>query len=146
MEEGLSFLAKIKETFAVKEPDVRAYSPLTLAYIGDAVYDVIVRTVVVGRANRAANALHKKTSSIVKAQTQALMIEALSDILTEEETDVYKRGRNAKSYTTAKNASVGDYRKATGLEALVGYLYLKDETDRILFLIKEGLSRIEMVL
>lgn len=146
MEEGLSFLGKIKETFEVKEPDVRAYSPLTLAYIGDAIYDVIVRTVVVGRANRAANALHKKTSSIVKAQTQALMIEALCDILTEEETDVYKRGRNAKSYTTAKNASVGDYRKATGLEALVGYLYLKDETDRILFLVKEGLSRIEMVL
>lgn len=146
MEEGLSLLSRIKETFAVKEVDVRAYSPLTLAYIGDAIYDVIIRTVVVERCNRAANELHKRTSSLVKAQTQAAMSEALADVLTEDETAVYKRGRNAKSYTTAKNASVADYRKATGLEALFGYLYLTDDTDRILFLVKEGLARIGMEL
>lgn len=146
MEESISFLSGIKKAFAVEEVDVRAYSPLTLAYIGDAVFDIIIRTVVVGRCNRTANALHKMTSSFVKAPTQAAMAEALLDILTEEETAVYKRGRNAKSYTTAKNASVGDYRKATGLEALVGYLYLTDHLDRILFLVSEGLKRIEMEL
>ena len=146
MAESLSLLAKIKETFAVKEVDVRAYSPLTLAYIGDAVYDIIIRTVVVERANQAANVLHKKTSGFVKAQTQATMIEALLPELTPDEEAVYKRGRNAKSYTTAKNASIADYRKATGFEALVGFLYLMDDTDRILYLIKEGLAKIEMEL
>ncbi|MGN1148195.1 MAG: Mini-ribonuclease 3 [Lachnospiraceae bacterium] len=146
MEESMSLLSQIKEAFAVKEVDVRAYSPLTLAYIGDAVYDIIIRTVVVERANRATNELHKKTSSFVKAQTQAAMIEALSDVLTEEEEAVYKRGRNAKSYTTAKNASIADYRKATGFEALIGYLYLKDDMGRILELVKEGLARVDMAL
>jgi len=146
MEEGLSFLSMIKKTFAVKEVDVRAYSPLTLAYIGDAVYDVIIRTVVVERSNRPANELHKKTSSFVKAQTQAEMIEALQPFLSEEEEAVYKRGRNAKSYTSAKNATIGDYRKATGFEALVGYLYLQDRTERVLELVKNGLESIDKVL
>ena len=146
MAESLSLLAKIKETFAVKEVDVRAYSPLTLAYIGDAVYDIIIRTVVVERANQAANVLHKKTSGYVKAQTQAAMIEVLLPELTADEEAVYKRGRNAKSYTTAKNASIADYRKATGFEALVGFLYLMDDTDRILHLVKTGLAKLEMEL
>ena len=146
MAESLSLLAKIKETFAVKEVDVRAYSPLTLAYIGDAVYDIIIRTVVVERANQAANVLHKKTSNYVKAQTQASMIEALLPELTSDEEAVYKRGRNAKSYTTAKNASIADYRKATGFEALIGFLYLMDDTDRILHLVKTGLAKLEMEL
>ena len=74
------------------------------------------------------------------------MIEALLPILTLDEEAVYKRGRNAKSYTTAKNASIADYRKATGFEALVGFLYLTDDTDRILFLVKEGLAKLEMEL
>ena len=146
MAESLSLLAKIKETFAVKEVDVRAYSPLTLAYIGDAVYDIIIRTVVVERANQAANVLHKKTSNYVKAQTQAAMIEALLPELTSDEEAVYKRGRNAKSYTTAKNASIADYRKATGFEALIGFLYLMDDTDRILHLVSSGLQKLEMEL
>lgn len=142
MEESISFLTKIKETFAVREADVRAYSPLTLAYIGDAVYDIIIRTVVVGRSNRPANELHKKTSSLVKAETQALLVEALLPRLSEEEAAVYKRGRNAKSYTSAKNATIADYRKATGFEALVGYLYLQDRTGRVLELVREGLIQI----
>ena len=142
MEESLSLLTQIKEGFSLGEVDVRAYSPLTLAYIGDAVYDMIIRTVVVERSNKPAHELHKQTSALVKAQTQARMIEALQDALTEEEAAVYKRGRNAKSYTTAKNASIGDYRKATGLEALVGWLYLQDRAVRAIELVKEGLLRI----
>lgn len=146
MEEGVNVLEKIKEAFAVKDADIRSYSPLTLAYIGDAVYDLIVRTVVVERANRAASALHKKTSSIVRAKTQSDMIEVLMPKLTEEEAEIYKRGRNAKPHTTAKNASVSDYRRATGFEALVGYLYLTGNFDRVLVLVKEGLAALDVAL
>lgn len=142
MEESISFLANIKETFDVRKADVRAYSPLTLAYIGDAVFDIIIRTVVVGRSNRPANELHKKTSSLVKAETQAMLVEALLPLLSEEEEAVYKRGRNAKSYTSAKNATIADYRRATGFEALVGYLYLQDRMGRVLELVREGLIQI----
>ncbi len=146
MEEDLSLLGKIKQVFACKEQDVRAYSPLTLAYIGDAVYDLIIRSVVVERGNRAANDLHKRTTRYVKAEAQAKMIVALQEELTEEEVAVYKRGRNAKSYTSAKNATIGDYRKATGFEALVGYLYLTEQTDRMLYLVKRGIELAGLVI
>lgn len=144
LETRKDLLEQIKTTFACKEQDVRAYSPLTLAYIGDAIYDLVIRSVVVERANRSANDLHKKTVRYVKAEAQAAMIVALADELTAEEEAVYKRGRNAKSYTTAKNASIGDYRKATGFEALMGYLYLTNRTDRMLFLIQKGIHQAGM--
>ncbi len=144
MEKSLSLLAQIKEEFGCKEVDVRAYSPLTLAYIGDSIYDLVIRTVVVERANRAANDLHKKTVKYVNATVQARMAEALQDVMTEEELAVYKRGRNAKSYTSAKNATIGDYRKATGLEALFGYLYLMDKMERVFELLKTGLEKLEL--
>ena len=133
-------LSYIKQQFELKEADINAYSPLTLAYIGDSIYDLVIKTVVVCKANCAANKLHKQTSALVKAETQAEMAEALQEIMTEEELSIYKRGRNAKSYTTAKNASVADYRKATGLEAVCGYLYLKGQQDRIVDLLKQGLK------
>lgn len=143
---GISLLGQIKQVFGCKEPDVRAYSPLTLAYIGDAIYDLIIRSVVVERGNRAANDLHKRTTRYVKAEAQAKMIVALQEELTEEEEAVYKRGRNAKSYTSAKNASIGDYRKATGFEALMGFLYLTDQTDRMLYLVKRGIELAGLVI
>ena len=146
MEESISLLDLIKQSFELKEVDIRAYSPLTLAYIGDCIFDLVIRTVVVERGNEPANKLHRKTVAYVKAQTQAAMIEALLPELSEEELSVYKRGRNAKSYTSAKNASVGDYRKATGLETLMGYLYLTGEESRMLELIKTGLQRLGMTL
>ena len=146
MEKSLELLEQIKEAFECKNVDVRAYSPLTLAYIGDAVYDVIIRTVVVERANRAANELHKRTVKYVNAGVQAAMIEALLEELTEEEEAVYKRGRNAKSYTSAKNASIQDYRKATGFEALIGFLYLTGQTGRILHLVKAGIAKAGMTI
>lgn len=139
MEESITLLTKIKEAFACEGQDVRAYSPLTLAYIGDGIYELVIRSVVVERANRSANDLHKKTTRYVKAPAQSAMIEALLPELTEEEEAVYRRGRNAKSYTTAKNASVADYRRATGFEALMGYLYLTGQIDRMLQLIKAGI-------
>ena len=142
MEESLSLSSRIRELFGLKEVDMKAYSPLTLAYIGDAAYELVIRTMVVEKGNRQASQLHRLTTSYVKAQAQAAMIEALEPELSEEELAIYKRGRNAKSYTSAKNASILDYRKATGLEALIGYLYLSGREERVLFLIKEGISRI----
>ena len=140
MEESLSLLEKIKRDFEVKEVDINTYSPLTLAFIGDSIYDLVIRTVIVEQGNRQPQSLHKKKSSIVKAQTQALFIEALTDELDEKEADIYRRGRNAKSYTSAKNASIGDYRKATGFETLMGYLYLTGKEDRMLSLIKRAIE------
>lgn len=144
MEESLTLLEAVKRQFECGEVDIRTYSPLTLAYIGDAIYDLIIRTVVVERANRSANKLHKMVIQYVNAGTQARMITAIEEELTEEEKAVYHRGRNAKSYTSAKNASIGDYRKATGLEALFGYLYLRGETDRLLALVKLAFDKLEM--
>ena len=136
----------IKEQFGIADVDFRTYSPLTLAYIGDGIFDIVIRSVVVAKGNSRANDLHKRTSKIVKAHTQALMIEALEGELTEEEADIYRRGRNAKSGTMAKNASMSDYRKATGFEALMGYLYLKDDFERIVFLTKRAMELLEIVI
>ena len=112
-----------------------------MAYIGDGVYELIIRSILVGKGNCPVNKLHRKSSSLVKASAQAELIYSIMEDLTEEEKTIYKRGRNAKSYTTAKNATMIDYRTATGLEALVGYLYLTEQMDRLLILIKTGLSR-----
>lgn len=144
MEESMTILDAIRQEFACKEVDIRAYSPLTLAYIGDAIYDLIIRTIVVERANRPANKLHKTVIRYVNAGTQAQMIMALEEELTEEERAVYHRGRNAKSYTSAKNASIADYRKATGLEALFGYLYLQGKMDRLLALIRLAFEKMNI--
>lgn len=143
MEESMTILDAIKKEFGCKETDLRTYSPLALAYIGDAVFDLVIRTIVVERGNKSANNLHKKTVAYVNARVQARMIDALESELTQEELAVYHRGRNAKSYTTAKNASVIEYRKATGLEALCGYLYLDGQQDRLLYLIREAIAKVE---
>ena len=113
-----------------KKPSL--FSPLSLAYIGDAVYDIFVRTrVIEEHENKQPSSLHKITASFVKAHAQANSIKAMLPLLSDEETAVFKRGRNAKSYTMPKNATVGDYRMATGLEALFGYLYLSEDTERL---------------
>ena len=141
MEEGINnLLDRIRFFFPGKEQDIRTYSPLTLAYIGDAIYDLVIRTVVVERANRPNGDLHHITVKYVNAGTQARMIEALQDKLTEEEQTVYRRGKNSKPHTMAKNATPADYRKATGFEAVMGYLYLKGETERMLELIRTGIE------
>ncbi|MDD6655737.1 MAG: ribonuclease III domain-containing protein [Lachnospiraceae bacterium] len=146
MEESLSLLDKIKKTFDCDNVDVRTYSPLTLAFMGDCVFEIVIRSIVVERGNRQAGSLHKAKTAVVNAKVQARMIEALMEELTEEERAVYKRGRNAKPHTVAKNASVNDYRKATGLEALFGYLYLNGQEDRILELTKRGLKLVNITI
>ena len=133
----------IRERFQVKDRDIRTYSPLTLAYIGDGVYDLVIRSIVVGRGNTKSHLLHEKTSSVVKAKAQSAMIDFMLPEMTEEEEHIYRRGRNAKSVTMAKNATMTEYRRATGFEALIGYLYLTDQTDRMLDLIAIGLAGIQ---
>ena len=142
MEKGID--SYLKEQFNITDVDVRTYSPLTLAYIGDGIYDLIIRSLVVAKGNTRASELHKRTSQIVKAKTQADMAEILLPMLTEEEADIYRRGRNAKSPTMAKNATMSDYRKATGFEALMGYLYVKDELPRMVELVKAGIEKMEL--
>ena len=140
-----TILCNIKSQFQLEDKDIKQYSPLTLAFIGDCVFDLVVKTVIVEMGNCSANKLHIKTSKIVKAESQAKMADMFADngILSEEETGIYRRGRNAKSYTTAKNASVSDYRKATGVEALIGYLYLENRMDRLVELIKTGMNYLD---
>lgn len=136
-----NLLQQVKEAFLLGEQDLNSYSPLVLAYLGDCVYEVIVRTVLVEQSNCAVRKLHKKATDYVKAKAQADLIAAVLEDLTEEEKDVYRRGRNAKSHTVPKNASISDYRKATGMEAVVGYLFLKKDMERALELVKLGWER-----
>ena len=144
MEESVmwQFDSCMKEIFQMGEVDVNAYSPLTLAYIGDCIYDLIIKSLVISEGNKPVQVLHKETSRLVQASAQSKMMRTLQEHLTEEEHAIYKRGRNAKSVSPAKNQSVTDYRRATGFEALMGYLYLKKEWKRMLELVKMGLDSI----
>lgn len=110
--------------------DIEMLSPLQLAYIGDAVYELLVRTYLLNK-RLSVNKLHKVAIEYVKAKAQAQIVHILENILTEEEQMIVKKGRNAKSNTMPKNATVIDYKYATGFEALIGYLYLKGQDVRI---------------
>lgn len=111
--------------------NVYQYSPLSLAYIGDSVLDLMVKSYYVMNVNKQTYKYHKDVCNIVKAGNQAQFIDSIMDDLSEDETDIYKRGRNATTHSKAKNATMGEYRKATGLEALFGYLYLKGDIKRL---------------
>lgn len=137
------FDSYMHELFEMKEVDINSYSPLALAYIGDSIYDLIIKSLVINRGNKQVNKLHKETSGLVQASTQSLMMRTMQEYLTEEEHTVYKRGRNSKTVSPAKNQSVTDYRRATGFEALLGYLYLKREWKRMLDLVKIGLDSLD---
>ena len=134
-------LIQLKELFHLEDQDLRSYSPLTLAYIGDGVYELIIRTILVKKGNCPVNRLHKKASSLVKAGAQSAIMEVIEEELTPEELSVYRRGRNAHSPTMAKHATMADYRRATGFEALMGYLYLTEQWERMLQLIKKGIEK-----
>lgn len=138
-----NLLEAILKKFDLRAGTAKQFSPLTLAYIGDGIYDLVIRTMVVEQGNAPVNKLHHNVSHLVKAATQAEIIELLEEELTEEEVAVYKRGRNAKSFTSAKNASIVDYRKATGFEALLGYLYLNQDQQRLLDLVKLGIVKFQ---
>ena len=144
MEKALN--SYLNEKFDLPGQDIRTYAPLTLAYIGDAVFDVIVRSILVNKGNTAVNKLHKRATSVVNARMQSQIAMAIMEELTPEEKDIFRRGRNSKPHTKAKNASTMEYLEATGLEALVGYLYLRDDMNRICELIKLGIEQSQVEL
>lgn len=113
-------------------PEINTLSPLTLAFLGDSVYEMFIRTKILSGGNRPAKELHKIAVGYVKAKAQAEAAHKILGILNEEELAVYKRGRNTNIHTVPKNADMADYRHATALEALIGYLYLKDDDVRLL--------------
>ncbi len=113
-------------------------SPITLAFIGDAVYTLFVREKIVFEKDLKGSELNKKTSAVVKATAQAKFIDLIMPYLSEEEIEIYKRARNSKKNTRAKSASVVEYNKSTGFEALVGYLYAIGEIDRLNCLLNLG--------
>ena len=143
MEEGIKhpedFTGLLYDSLHLQPVSPGEFSPLALAYIGDAVYELIIRTKVINHGSVQVNKMHKKSAGLVKAETQADLIKVLEPQLTEEEHRIYKRGRNAKSGSMARNATMQDYRMATGFEALVGYLYLADQHARLFELVKDGL-------
>ena len=137
MEEILDYLLK---PFNIERKEAKEFSPLVLAYIGDAVYELIVRSILVSMGNRPVNKLNKDATSLVKAGAQSEIVKLISDKLSEEEYTVFKRGRNSSPHTMAKNASMTDYKYATGFEALIGFLYLNNRCDRALELVKLGVD------
>ena len=139
----MSYTESLDQAFRLSDKDWKMYSPLTLAYIGDAAYELVVRSIVVKTANCQPQKLHQKVTSRVSAKAQAKMIEALQPMLTEEEAAIYKRGRNSKPYTKAKNASMTEYLEATGFEALIGYLYLCGQFERMNELIAAGFEALD---
>jgi len=136
-----NFLEYLEEKFNLQEIKLNQYSPLVFAYIGDAVYEMMIRTVVVNEGNMQVNKMHRMAKDLVKATAQAEIFYAIENLLTEEELSIFKRGRNAKSATKAKNATINDYRVATGFEALIGYLYLKKDFKRMTDLVSEGVKQ-----
>ena len=131
MEEGL-----IRDLSEVIRADVRGYSPLTLAFIGDSIYELYVRTHIVKNTDAPANQLHKRCVQYVKAEGQCEAFDRIEHLLTDEEMTAFKRGRNTKINTKAKTANLAEYKKATGFEALLGYLYVTKQTDRLEELMK----------
>lgn len=121
--------------------EARMLNPLQLALIGDAVYEVFVRTYILDNNKElSAHKIHVETVHYVKAQGQSDIVKKIEEMLNEEEFYIFKRGRNTKSATVPKNANVRDYRSATGFETLVGYLYLTNQMERLLELMEKGLS------
>jgi len=116
------------------------YSPAQLAYAGDAVYELLVRSHIIQNHDTNVNKMHKLSVKFVKANAQAYLINKLEHELTEEEKRIVKRGRNAKVTSTPKNAELAEYRYATGFEALFGYLYLSNEFDRLMQLFNRSIE------
>ena len=128
------------ELFKNIDADYKSLNSLALAFIGDTIFDLLTRGMIVAKGNTHVNIMHRQAKAIVNATSQSIMYGAVENMLTDEELQVMKRGRNAKSHTSAKNQSIVDYRRATGIEALFGYLYLKGEYERIEELYNIGLN------
>jgi ribonuclease-3 family protein len=119
----------------VEKSKAKQMNSIVLAYIGDAVYSLYTREKLTFYSDLKVNDLHKLASSEVRASSQAEFADILMPVLTEEESDIFRRARNAKKTTKAKNATVAEYNKSTGFEALLGYLYITGQHDRLNYLL-----------
>jgi len=118
----------------------RTYPPLVLAYIGDAIFEAHIRTYLIGKYKGNVNKLHRYATKYVKASAQAASVHAIRSLLSEEEWGIVKRGRNQKSNSVPKNASLADYKYATGFEALIGYHHLHGNNARIKEIVAYSIS------
>ena len=134
---------KVREIFGITAPDLRQVPVLTLAYVGDSAYDLILRTYFAETTTLHGKPLHDLVQKYVTAKSQARAADGLQEELTEEETAVFRRGKNARPETVTKHASAAEYYKATGLEALIGYLYLSGQTARAAELVRKGMAYAE---
>jgi ribonuclease-3 family protein len=134
---------KIREIFGITAPDLRQVPVLTLAYVGDSAYELILRTYFAETTTLHGKPLHDMVQKYVTARSQAKIAEGLQTELSEEEAAVWRRGRNARPDTVTKHASAAEYYKATGLEALIGYLYLSGRAERAAELVKKGMAYAE---
>ncbi|NBG89036.1 Mini-ribonuclease 3 [Isachenkonia alkalipeptolytica] len=132
------FLEKFKESKTTI--DVKQTSPLALAYVGDAVYEVYIRKVLIENPDLSVDKLHKRAVKYVRAKAQADIVLALEPELTEEEWVIVKKGRNQKSKTVPKNSDIGDYRYATGFEALIGFLFCQERHERLMEVMKRAVE------
>ena len=130
----------MEESVKTEQVNAYQYSPLALAYMGDSILDLLVKKYFVTHSNMQPHKYHVEVSKIDKAVNQADYIDQIMEELSEDELDVYKRGRNTNTHSKAKNATMGQYRKATGLEALYGYLYLKGDMERLQYFV-DGMIR-----
>lgn len=144
MNHSHDLLDEIHQYFPHKEKDIRSFSPLKLAYLGDAVFEIVIRTLIIEETDGPVKNLHKKTSALVNAGAQSELILNLLEDLTEEELRAYRHGRNAKTSSVAKHADIHDYRNATGLEALFGYLYLTGQFLRAVELCRIGFDKLHI--
>ncbi len=127
----------------MEKPDVMALNPLVLAFVGDSVQQLMVRAKLASTTTLKAGELHKLTTALIKAPSQAIFMDRIMPHLTEEEHDIFRRTRNTKMNTVAKHASIADYKKASGYEAVIGYLYLLGRHDRLKELIAIGAIEVE---
>ena len=141
----IDLLSRITDLLGLEKKDVNAMPALTLAYLGDCVYELVIRSMLVESGITHVSELNKAAVGLVRASAQKDVFFAIEDELDDEEKAVFKRGRNVKSTSCPKNASVSDYHTATGFEALMGYLYAKGRIDRLLALIKLGISKLREV-
>ncbi len=141
-----NLLQEIHHSFPAGNRDIRTYSPLALAYLGDAVFEIMIRTLITEHSAGRVKNLHKQASSLVNAGAQAKLAASIQEQLTEEELSAFRHGRNAKASSVAKNADIHDYRNATGLEALFGYLYLTGRSGRAAELLKYGLEQLDITI
>lgn len=128
-------------TDCISEKQARELNPLVLAYIGDGVHTLYVRTKEMRATSGKADKLHKLVTEQVKASAQAQSLNNIKEILTEEEEGIFLRARNSHQHSMAKNASVADYKTATGFEAVIGYLYLTGQNERLEYLLSEAIAK-----